>query len=128
MTIQIRGREYILSERRAYDVLELTAVAQKKTDPDTTTNVVMMAQVLSDSLKATYQRLGRVRGFPYRQYTGKAGIRLLLESLSMSQLQAAVEMIAEVEGLKKKATTPAEANPSDGLSLVDSSPSSSAST
>jgi len=104
MTVLIDGREYVLSPRRAVDVLDLTYIAQKEGEPDTTMNLLRMVQVVSDSLKSTYLSLGRVRGFRYARFVGKGGVSALIEAMSLQDISDAVEKVGEVEGLKKKAT------------------------
>jgi hypothetical protein len=102
--LEIGGREYLLSQRRASAVLELVAVAKQRAGAgDTTDNVLVMAQIVRDSLGATYKGLGRIRGFRYRQFLETGGVVLLLDSLSVSELSAACRYIVEeLEGNKKK--------------------------
>jgi hypothetical protein len=104
MTIRIEGRDYTLSQRRAVDVLDLSAVVQKEGEPDAMMNLLRMAQVVCDSLKATALQLGRIRGYRYRRFVGKGGVQALIESLSLQEISDACERVAEAEGLKKKAT------------------------
>jgi hypothetical protein len=108
VTVTISGREYTLSERRAYDVMELVVALEKAqaTSDGGLNNVLSMAQIVRDSLKATYLKLGKIRGFRYRKLTEPEGITTLLESLE------------ELEGTKKK-IPPLTASASDATSVGD---------
>ena len=109
MTIVIRGRTYVLSERRTRDVLNLNAIVERDTgEVDTTTRILRMAQVVVDSLLATAFLKGAVLGWPYRRFRGKKGLDLIMGSLSLQDLNRAMECIGELEGLKKKVTTGGE--------------------
>ena len=103
MTVTIDKREYILSPRRASDVLDMAMVAENIKETDSAKQVLSMAKIVCDSLKATYLLLGRIRGWRYRKFTEKRGVRLLLVSLSMKEVGEACNAVLEdVEGSKKK--------------------------
>lgn len=103
MTVTIDKREYVLSQRRAADVLELAVAVEKGGHTDSMGNVLTMARIIRDSLKASYLDIGRVRGWRYRQFLDSGGVMLLLESLSLEELATACRyVVEELEGSKKK--------------------------
>jgi hypothetical protein len=106
VTITLKGRSYTLSERRAAEVLGLTEAARRKPEGerDGMDNVLTMAQIVRDALKATHRLLGPWRGWRYGKFRKTAGLRLLLAELSIDQLAEACRFIVEdLEGYKKKA-------------------------
>jgi hypothetical protein len=117
MNLKIKGREFILSQRRAVDVLDLFAAA-KTEDADGTMQILRMGQVVSDSLRATHLSLGRIRGYHYGKYIGKHGVQSLLDDLSLPEISSACEMVAELEGVKKK-VIPQAVSASGERSAVD---------
>lgn len=98
----IDGRQYILTPRRASDVLNLVVAVEKNEKPDNVSNLLTIAQIVRDSLKATYLSFGKIRGWRYRQFLGSAGIILILDSLSTEELMNAYQSVMELEGSKKK--------------------------
>ena len=106
MKLRIDGHEYVLSQRRAADVLELAvAVGKQDAARDGIDHVLSMSQIIRDSLKATYRTLGRIRGFRYRKFTQAGGVVHLLDSLSIDEIGEACRYIIEdLEGSKKKVT------------------------
>jgi hypothetical protein len=107
VTLTIDKRQFILSERRASDALDMAYAAGKKTEPDAIDNVLMLAQVVKDSLKATYLALGFLRGYYYRRFVGDDGVSNLLDACTTRQLaDAFIYITEELEGSKKKAPRP----------------------
>ncbi len=100
--IKIDGREYILSPRRASDVLNLIAAAEKNTSPDGISSMLTIAKVVCDSLKATYLSLGKIRGWRYYHFTRSSGVTSILEGLSTAEIGLAYESVMALEGAKKK--------------------------
>lgn len=101
--MRINGEEYVLSQRRAVDYIELGLATSKHEEPDQLSNTITMAKVVCDSLKATYFRLGMLRGFRYRRFLKPECVTWLLESISTSDLYDACGDVSDLEGLKKKA-------------------------
>jgi len=95
--MNINGREYELSPRRAVDVLELAAAVEKHGEVTNVTNTLAMAQVVSDSLKATGLSLGPVRGWRYRVFVKGRGSSLLINSLSTAEIVAAYAYVSNLE-------------------------------
>jgi hypothetical protein len=102
MDLIIRGRKYGLSPRLAIDVLELAAAVEKRGTGDELTNVLSMTRVVTDSLKATGRKLGRVRGLRYWRFLRGGGIQYLLKNLSSAEVIGAYVNVLEIEGMKKK--------------------------
>ena len=115
MKPRIRGKELELSPRRAIDVLELASAAEKSESTDNLTRSLQMVQVVSDSLKATGLRLGRVRGWRYRPFFSTRGLSLILHDLTSAEILEAYLEIMALEGLKKKVQETLE-NLSGGMS------------
>jgi hypothetical protein len=100
--VKINGRLFTLSQRRASDVLELAAAVEKRGESDSLMNYLSLAQIISDSLKATYKSLGPLKGWRYRTFASSRGVRCLLDALSPSELGEAYGKLSEIEGTKKK--------------------------
>jgi hypothetical protein len=113
----IDNREYILSPRLAVDVLTLAEFAKRKDKSLTVLEEAqILAQVVSDSLRATYVKLGRIRGWRYRKFASTSGRSFLINRLSMQEIgEAFIYVKEELEGDKKKAPTPTP-SPSGGKS------------
>lgn len=101
MNLLLNGRTYVLSPRRAADVLELAHAAEKMGGSGID-DLMTLAQAVSDSLRATGLSLDPVRRFKYRPFVRKRGVMLLLDGLSTAQLGAAYMGVVELEGGKKK--------------------------
>lgn len=102
MTVRIKNRDFVLSQRRAADVLNLAAAIQKQGEPDTIMNLLSMARVVCDSLKSTYLKLGRIRGWRYHQFIVPGGTAVLLDQLSTEDIMMAYAAVFNIEGSKKK--------------------------
>jgi hypothetical protein len=99
--MKIGKREYVLSPRRAVEVLDLAAAVGGIKEEDSNP-LLIAAQVVADSLKATGLNLGRVRGFRYRRFTGKGGVRFLTHELSQPAIWKAYLEVLEIEEAEKK--------------------------
>jgi hypothetical protein len=103
--MKIDGKEYILSPRRAGDVLALSAGMAKR-ERDGATDVIGISQGLCDSLVSTRRRLGLIRGFHYRRFGRKGAASWILDKLSMAEIFDAWSELQQIEGgSKKKAET-----------------------
>lgn len=100
--IVIEGTSYELTARRAYDVLTLASVAKGKLDNDVVSNISVMAQVVSDSLKSTGLRLVWYKRMKYRKFIRGKGISLLVKTFTPLELAELFQQIYELEGGKKK--------------------------
>ena len=95
--MKINGKEYELSPRIAKDVLSLTEACKEQED-NYLFGVTVMAQVIRDSLGATYKRLP----FLKRCFTKKITLKQILENLSISEITNYFNEVVELEGGKKK--------------------------
>ena len=114
----LNNKEYVLSKRKAKDVLDLAKESKeydypKEGEPVTEEQLnhllVLMAQVISDSLKATYMNLPlwrKVFNLKYRKFL-KGAASLLIINLPEDELTTYYLEVLELEGGKKK-VVPAE--------------------
>lgn len=113
-TVAILGRDLVLSPRKAKDVMAL-AEAASTTTQDGISGMLFAAQVVNDSLKATYQNMmvgfeslsllkkwKKVKETKNYAVFYKNGIPLLLDNLSGEELTEACNAVIELEGGKKK--------------------------
>lgn len=115
----LNNKEYVLSKRKARDVLDLAKESKeydypKEGEPVTEEQLnhllVLMAQVISDSLKATYMNLPllkKVFNWKYRKFL-KGSASLLIISLSEDELTGYYLDVLDLEGNTKKKVVQAE--------------------
>ena len=112
--IVIKEKEFILSARKTRDVLALGEVSdESKKSP--TSGMIIMAQIVNDSLKATY--INKSNGLSNLPFSKKiktlfdmrkyrifvtSGINIIIENLDGASLSKACEKVLELEGVKKK--------------------------
>lgn len=107
--MKIKGRDFILSPRRADKVLDLAAAVDiYKEANDNTNDMLFAAQVVADSLRATQARLGRIRGLRYWLHLTRRDnmVGFLLRELSIAELMSAYIKVLELEGAEKKSLIP----------------------
>jgi len=108
----IKGRDYVLSERTAEDVLALGEICDKLDLPkdenvtlEQTKNAIMVgAQALNDSFKATYFGLPfylKIFGLRYRKFV-KGDIGFITRNVSGSVLIQAQNKLTDIDGKKKE--------------------------
>lgn len=109
----LNRRKYVLSKRKAKDVLDLAKESKeyeypKENEPITEKQLdnllVLMAQVINDSLKATYMNLPlwrKVFNLKYRKFF-KGAASLLIINLPEDELTTYYLEVLELEGGKKK--------------------------
>ncbi len=122
-TIKINGRELILSPRKSGDVLQLVEATQDL-EQTNTLGMITAAQVVNDSLKATYMnimagfdQLGWIKKFKkiketkdYVKYKLGATTYLINE-LTQQELSDACQNVFDLEGIKKKEPLKDQENP-----------------
>jgi hypothetical protein len=122
--MKINGSSYKLSKRKAGDILALinysstidlpTDIKAEELSPEQIINhISVMAQTISDSLKATYMNLEKVNWFmklinnfrkkKYRIFFDGQGASYLLENCDSDTLRIAYEEVLELDNIKKKA-------------------------
>lgn len=95
--MEINGKKYELSARKAKDVLNLQEACKNQDESDLS-GFIVMAKVICDSLKSTRERMP----FYKRIFIKKITVKYLLAKLSTLEIAVAFNDIAEIEGGKKK--------------------------
>ena len=113
----INKKSYILSPRRAADVLDLAAACEKQDAVNDQTNTIIIAQLISDSLKATGLKINIFKRLKYRRFI-KGDAKFILASLNLKELFDAWNEVLELEGGKKK-VVPAKESQSVEMSQKD---------
>jgi hypothetical protein len=114
--MKIKGRDFILTPRRADRVLDLAAAVDIYKEADNNTNdTLFAAQVVADSLRATQQKLGRIRGLRYWLFLTRRDnmVGFLIRELSLAELMSAYITVLELEGAEKKSLIPIPGNLSE---------------
>lgn len=96
----INGKELILSPRKAKDVLDLAAACEGKEETNLA-SIVVMAQIINDSLRATGLKLSKFKRWRYTKFINGA-TNYILANLSANELLEAYTQVMEIEGNKKK--------------------------
>lgn len=100
--MKIRGKDIILSERSAKDVLDLADFYKKNPPDNEFGNLIIIAAVIEASLRATRNKLSwyDFKRFRYKKYK----IKFLLKYLSQAELTELYQDVFLLEGfdLKKK--------------------------
>lgn len=102
MKLIIRNKTYIMTERKAADVLALTEVKIK--EDSGRDNIFFMTAAIYDSIMATYSNLRwyqRLKRFKYWKIK-HLGKEHLLYNLTMQDIVIKFTELMETEGLKKK--------------------------
>ena len=106
MEFLVNKRQYILSERKAADFLELAASANSLDEKDVLFDIISAVRGICDSLKATAKDKNIFTRYRYKKFLGQQGITLLLNSLTINEIKDAWLYVNELEGnLKKKVLT-----------------------
>jgi len=115
--MKIKRREYILSERSVGDISALALASAKYEMPEEGTQVtpeqyqnaiLVSAQAVCDSLKATYKRLPwylKIFALKYRKFFKEGAVDFIIENTSSSELEEIQALLTEKDGSKKKAVT-----------------------
>jgi hypothetical protein len=104
--MKIRKTEYVLSPRRAADMLDLAAAVEGYDDEKSGgQQMLIAAQMVSDSLRATGLNLGALRGWRYRRFVKRTGVTFLMAELSEAELWRAYNDVMDAEGAEKKRLT-----------------------
>lgn len=100
--MKIGRSEYVLSPRRAADVYDLAAAVETYDEKESAgRNMLVAAQIVSDSLKATGLSLGW-RALRYRRFVKRSGVSFLMASLTDAELWLTYTEVLRLEGEEKK--------------------------
>ena len=110
----IKNKSYELCQRMTLDVLDLSKISIDEQDP--TNNILVMIQILSDSVKAAYKKLSwttsfslKCRYFKFR----KASLRsknFIMKNLNLADILKNFTVLMELEGTPVKKKLKPEAN------------------
>ena len=97
LKIKLFGRDLILRERSAQDVLDVAEFSEQ--NPDSRGQIIAVAQCTADALKSNWEH---AHFFKKRRLKKLLSTKKLLKSLTRQELEVILNIINEIEGNKKK--------------------------